>query len=269
MKSRVNPELVKLARAAIDAAKQRGLKKRAFVPMSPAGPAPAPEGGAGAPPMDPAMMGGAPPMDPAAGGAPPMDPAAMGGAPPMDPAAGGAPAAPGGEAVTVALPDLIQLFSMVAQQGGAPGGGGANPAPAPESAPADAGGKVPGVGGKGAGKDYKLDMIMSKLDTVIGALGMANMMAPAEGGAEMPPPEAGGENALAPTEGAAPAVDASGAAPPPPAGGGMTVAASMKKIPSKLNKQAVAASQTKQSDLKSRALALSRICSNLRNGNRR
>ena len=65
----------------------RAMAKAAVVPP-----------GAGAPPMDPGMMGGAPPMDPGMmGGAPPMDPAAAGMAPappPLDPAMGMAPAPP-------------------------------------------------------------------------------------------------------------------------------------------------------------------------------
>ena len=182
----------------------------------------------------------------------------------MDPAAEGA----GGEAMTVALPDLIQLFQMVASQGGAGG------APAPAPAEGGAGGAGGAEGGAepekkpsaAAGKDAKLDMIMSKLDTLIGALGMAELMAPAEGGAAMPPAETGmpeGENALAPAEGGMapeapiPAIDASGAAPPPPTGG-MTVAASARPRAEK-----------KAESKTSRAQTLSKICNNLRSGRRR
>ena len=89
----VNKYLLQAARQSV---------KQAFMPPQGGGGAPpmdpsmmggAPPPGGGAPPMDPSMMGGAPPMDPSMmGGAPPMDPSMMGGAPPMDPSMmGGAP----------------------------------------------------------------------------------------------------------------------------------------------------------------------------------
>ena len=96
----VNKYLLQAARQSV---------KQAFMPPQGGGGAPpmdpsmaggAPPPGGGAPPMDPSMMGGAPPMDPSmmggappqGGGAPPMDPSMMGGAPPMDPSMmGGAP----------------------------------------------------------------------------------------------------------------------------------------------------------------------------------
>jgi len=148
----------------------------------------------------------------------------------------------------VALPDLIQLFQMVATQGGAPAEG----APA-EGAPAEGGEAEKKPEAK---KEEKLDMIMSKLDSIMQAAGIPEMGTPMEAGAAMPPAaEAGAApppdmgNALAPTE-PIPAVDASGAAPPPPAGG-MTVAASAKD------------------DKSSRARTLSQICRNLSQGARR
>lgn len=124
----VNPILLQQVKAAM-------ASKRAFVPPQAGG---APPGGdpaaAGAPPMDPSMMGGAgaPPMDPSmmgGAGAPPMDPAMMGGAPPMDPAAMAAAAppappapAPGPSADEIRA--LIQEEMQKAQNGGGVGADG-------------------------------------------------------------------------------------------------------------------------------------------------
>ena len=119
----VNPILLQQVKAAM-------ASKRAFVPPQAGG---APPGGdpaaAGAPPMDPSMMGGAgaPPMDPSmmgGAGAPPMDPAMMGGAPPMDPAAmaAAAPPAPPAPAPGPSADEIRALIQEEMQK--AQGGGG-------------------------------------------------------------------------------------------------------------------------------------------------
>lgn len=123
----VNPILLQQVKAAM-------ASKRAFVPPQAGG---APPGGdpaaAGAPPMDPSMMGGAgaPPMDPSmmgGAGAPPMDPAMMGGAPPMDPAAmaAAAPPAPPAPAPGPSADEIRALIQeeMQKAQGGGVGADG-------------------------------------------------------------------------------------------------------------------------------------------------
>lgn len=116
----------------------RGIKaqiKQAFTPMPQDMPQ---QAMAGAPPMDPAMMGGAmppgaPPMDPAmAGGAapmpaqaaPPMDPAMAGGAmppgaPPMDPTAGGAPVPPEdiGAVIDQVMASMEEIIGVIQELG--------------------------------------------------------------------------------------------------------------------------------------------------------
>ena len=117
----INPDVLKEAREAVarSEAKNQGLKKEAFTPLTPeaqmaGAPGAMPPGAmppGGAPPMDPAMMGGMPPMDPAMmGGAPPMDPAMMGGAPP--------PGLPPGmpTPVVTTMEDLTAMFREIAAE---------------------------------------------------------------------------------------------------------------------------------------------------------
>lgn len=123
----VNPILLQQVKAAM-------ASKLAFIPPQGAG---APPGGdpaaAGAPPMDPSMMGGAgaPPMDPSmmgGAGAPPMDPAMMGaagGAPPMDPAmmAAAAPPAPPSPTGGPSADEIRALIQEEIQKATGAGGG--------------------------------------------------------------------------------------------------------------------------------------------------
>lgn len=234
-------ELIKQARLQLEAARRN--EKKAFVPMGPGGPA----------------AGGPPPGDPAAGGAPPgppQDPAAMGAPPPMDPAAMGAPPADpaGGQAVTVGIQDLVQLFQMVSG-GGAPGGappaGGAPPvpgAPAPApggAAPAGAPGADGKPKGKGAGKDEAVLGAISELKNSIDQLvAFLTGVQAATGGGDMgggaPPGDpasmgAGVDPSMAPpaptVPGAPPGMDpaaAAGGMPAAPPPGGMQVQASAR-----------------------------------------
>lgn len=273
-------DLVKEARERI--ARESGYVKQAFTPMGPQGaaqPAPAapPPGGApAAPPMDPMMMGGGAPMPP--GGAPmppggaPMPPG--GGAPMQDPAMmGGAPG--GGTPVTLNMEDLVQLVTMITGAGGAGGmppdqsmGGGMPPAPM--GAPGEA--APPGAeeanepekpeGGKGKAEEGKLDAINSKLDMLLGAIGMGGGGAPLDaalGGAPVP------MGAPTPVEAAPPGmpVDASMA---PPADGGMAPPSGMTATASAGNGgQHKQAASNNQAHTRSSNFRLSRILRNLEN----
>ena len=178
----------------------------------------------GAPPMDPAMMGGAPPMDPAMGGMP-MDPS-MGGMPPMDPAAGGMPpegGPPPGEAITVGVEDLLTLFTQIAQEMGAGGGGeGAPNEPAPDVTKA-------------------LDDITQRLESIEAKLGGGEPPAP-EGaaGAALPTDPAEMDAVLAEIQGMDPAAMGAGAMPgmdatAAPMPSGMPVMASSEEMIEKIS----------------------------------
>jgi len=196
---RVNPELVKLARARLTAVAGRLLEKQSFVPMDASG-------AGGAPPMDPAMAAGG-------GGAPPADPSMAGGGGGMDPSmaggGGGAPQPPTGQDPAAGMPplqvnlnDLVQLMSMVGGgQTGAPAGpeaGGPAGAGPEGAAPAEAAGKKKKPAEAPAGDPAatmllqqvsgKLDNLTALLNQVLGALGQVG------GGGAGPEagPEAGG-----------------------------------------------------------------------------
>ncbi len=127
----INPELMKMARAAI-------RTKRAFQPPMP--PDPSMGGGAGGPPP----------------GAPPMDPAAMGGAgappPPMDPSMGGGAGGPIPGAGGLTADSIRQI--MQEEIAKAMGGGGM---------PGATGG-AGGMGGPGMGKPGKPDPLAQSMD---------------------------------------------------------------------------------------------------------
>lgn len=236
----MNEKLIKSARSVIENLRARNGIKRAFVAMDQngskqagdpmaAGGGGAPPGGApgGAPPMDPSQGGGMPPGADAtaqgmAGAPPGGDPSQGGGAPPPqggDPSQGGGA---GGQAVTVQLQDLVQLFQMVSGQGGAAAGGtpGADPSaaaapPAAGAAPAPGGAApAPAAGGGGKGKKDDgmgqvmplLQQILQQQATIYGALGiphnsMQGGTAPA-GQSDQPPMGAGVDPNSVPKEAA-------------------------------------------------------------------
>lgn len=199
----VNPQLIKLARAALAV-----HQKKAFTPMDAAGVVP--EG-------DPnAQGGGMPPQDPNA--QPPMDPG-------MDPnaqAPQGDPNAQGGGMVTLNSEDLMQLIQQVA------GSMGGQAAPAAPAAPAAAPAAAPEAAKKGGGK--KDDQ--NKLDTVILQLTQLNTLLQSALGMPITPPGAAtpapAPEAPAAPEAAPAAPPAQPAAPPMPGGAGMQVQASVK-----------------------------------------
>lgn len=153
----IDPRMFKAAREA--------LQKAAFTPMGP--------------------QGATQPPPPPQGGGPGMDPSGGAGGPPPEMGPEGAPQG-GGEAVTVQLQDLVQLFQMVAgggappdAGGGAPPAPGGAPAPAPGGAPAS-GGAAPAPGGAPAeggaapkgkgGKGNDIAMLNDKIDNLANAV---------------------------------------------------------------------------------------------------
>ena len=193
---------------------RRRQTKRAFVPLGPDGqPPPMPQPGAQQDPSQgaggpPGAQGGIPqgmPQDPSQGaamppGGAPMDPS-QGGMPPPDPSQGaqGQPGQDPGQPVMVNLQDLVQLFQMIAQQGGgqppgavppAAAAGGAQPPAAPAPAPAEP------KKGKAAVEE-QLTQLNQKIDGLMSMMGIQPGMAPggAPGGA---PPAPGGAPAQPP-----------------------------------------------------------------------
>lgn len=125
---------------------ERKLSKQAFVPQDASGSQAVPPGPGGAPADPSGGQGGMAP-----GG---MPPDGQGGQPPGGQDPGGAP----DQSVTVSLPDLMQLFQTIQQQGaagGMPGQPGAMPG-------------QPGQPGKGAKGN---DLIIQKLDELNGNIG--------------------------------------------------------------------------------------------------
>ena len=149
---------------------QLNMKKQAFVPpgMPPMDPAmvggggmpPMPPGGGGMPPMPPGGGGGMPPM-------PPMDPAMMGGGgmPPMPPGGGGMP--PIDPAI---LSQMQEILNPAATQGGEPDKGNED---------------ISEMQSRISGIEGSLDVITSKLDNLLGAIGMGQQQQ-VPGGQQMP-----------------------------------------------------------------------------------
>lgn len=105
----INAELLKLARSRV------GSYKAAFVAAGDPSMGGAPQGGGGAPPMDPAAMGGAP-----------MDPAMAGGMPDPSAVAGG-----GGDPLAALQPMIQQAVQQAMAAGGGAGAGAGGGAAAP------------------------------------------------------------------------------------------------------------------------------------------